>query len=737
MKNLVIVESPTKAKTIGKFLGKDYTIKSSYGHVRDLPKSTMGIDFDNNFEPQYIIPTKAKKTVTELKKIAAKADAIYFATDQDREGEAISWHLQQLLDVPDAQVKRITFHEITKKAIMEALEHPKKINADLVDAQQARRVLDRLVGYELSPLLWKKVARGLSAGRVQSVAVRLIVDREAEITAFKPVEYWTVDGTAEKGGKTFAVSLAQIDGTKLSKFDLTKEEAEKAQADLAGAKLTVTDVTSKKVSKTPPPPYTTSTLQIDANRHLGFSTKQTMVLAQQLYEGIALGDKDQTGLITYMRTDSVNLADEFVTAAQAYAGSEFGQEYVVSGGRRYKSKSKNAQEAHEAVRPTDVTNTPETVAEHLDSRQRKLYELIWRRALASQLPNSESEATAVTLEPDGKPYLLKATGSVVTFDGWQRILKVRKGDEPELPKLATGDKATLTKIDALQHFTQPPARYSEASLVKALEERGIGRPSTYAPTIATIVERGYVDKNREDRRLHPTEIGTLVNELLVEHFPDIVDYDFTAGLEEDLDKIAAGEKEWQPIIKKFYVPFKKNITQKEQELNKKDITEEATDEVCDKCGKPMVVKIGRYGKFLACTGYPDCKNTKQINGKNEIEQSKTIDEVCDKCGKPMVEKMGRYGKFIACSGYPDCKNIKRSVITTGVACPQCDKGEIIQKRSKRGRIFFSCNQYPACVFALWQKPTGEKCPTCGSLLTEDLKGAIKCSNKECAYRPEK
>ena len=731
MKNLVIVESPTKAKTIGKFLGKDYTIKSSYGHVRDLPKSKMGIDFEHNFEPQYVVPLKAKPHVTELKKLAAKADAIYFATDSDREGEAISWHLQQLFKLPDKGVKRIVFHEITKKAILDALTHPTNLNIDLVNAQQARRVLDRLVGYELSPLLWKKVARGLSAGRVQSVAVRLIVEREEEIKAFKAQEYWTVEGTAEKDTIEFPVELSAIDGKKLKKFDLEPEQAKNAAQKLGGKKLTVTEVTNKKVNKQAPPPFTTSSLQIEANRRLGYSAKQTMMLAQQLYEGVALGEKEETGLITYMRTDALNLADEFIASVQEYVKTSLGSRYEVPGGRRFKSTSKNAQEAHEAIRPTDITATPDSVKPYLDARQFKLYELIWKRGLASQLPVSEIEATTAEFSADGTPYTLKATGSVVTFDGWRKVYNGTSVDEKQLPKLVKGDLCDLKKIDGLQHFTQPPARYSEAGLVKALEERGIGRPSTYAPTIATVIDRGYVEK-KEDKRLYPTQMGELVNDLLVKHFPDIVNYDFTAALEQDLDLIAAGEKKWQPVIRSFYEPFKKGVDQKNEELNKKDITETATEEICERCGKPMVIKIGRFGRFLACTGYPDCKNTKQLNSNNEIEAPETVDEKCEKCGKPMVVKRGRYGKFIACSGYPDCKNIKKQVISTGVTCPQCNIGDIVQKKSKRGRIFYSCNRYPDCQFALWQKPTGEKCPTCGSLLVYGPNDTKRCSNKDCS-----
>ncbi len=726
MKNLVIVESPTKAKTIGRFLGKDYVIKSSYGHVRDLPKSKMGIDFEHDFEPHYVVPLKAKQHVTELKKLAAKADAVYFATDSDREGEAISWHLQQLFGMPDDQVRRIIFHEVTKKAILDALAHPSKLNLNLVNAQQARRVLDRLVGYELSPLLWKKVARGLSAGRVQSVAMRLIVEREEEIKKFKPQEYWTVEGIAQKSDAEFKVSLHQINDTKLKKFDLSAAEAKKATDAITGKTLRTTDVASKTVVKSAPPPFTTSTLQIESNHAFGFSAKQTMVVAQQLYEGLELGDKGQTGLITYMRTDSLNLAAEFIREAHAYLKEMLGDRYALAEGRHFKSKSKNVQEAHEAIRPTDVTLDPQSIKQYLDTQQFKLYELIWKRSLASQMPNSMHEATVVLLQPEGTAYLLKATGSVVKFDGWQKMYTQRTTEA--LPALVVGDTALLKSIQALQHTTEPPARYSEAGLVKALDERGIGRPSTYAPTIATIVERSYVEKKQG--RLHPTSIGILVNDLLVKHFPDIIDYDFTAAMERDLDAIASGEKQWQPVIKDFYYPFKEGVEKKEKELSKKEITEEKTDQVCDVCGKPMVIKLGRFGKFLACTGFPECKNTKRLDGNNEVE---TTDERCEKCGRPMVIKFGRYGKFLACSGYPECKNIKSHSVSTGVACPSCGQGTIVEKKSKRGRIFFSCNRYPACEFALWNRPTGEHCPECGSLLSIDAKEKIRCSNKNCMY----
>jgi len=727
MKNLIIVESPTKAKTINKFLGKDYKVISSLGHIRDLPKSKMGIDIEHDFEPHYVIPRSKSKTVTELKQTAKKYDQIYFATDEDREGEAIAWHLAHILEIDPSDAKRIVFHEITKEAIITALETPRTISQPLVDAQQARRILDRLVGYELSPLLWKKVARGLSAGRVQSVAVRLIVEREREIEAFKAEEYWTIsaDLAAQAGG--FNAKLAKKDGKTLDKFALPDKQAtDKVLSELQDAQYTVAQIEAKEVKKSPYAPFTTSTLQQAANRILGYSAKQTMRLAQQLYEGIKLGAEGETGLITYMRTDSLNLANKFLTESSSFIKHEFGDTYAHT--RKFKTKAKGAQEAHEAIRPTEVTHTPESIKEYLDSRQYKLYKLIWQRAVASQMSDAKLKQTSITIT--AKNFEFRASGSVIDFPGWLTVYP-DKVKEEELPEVTEGETLKLEKLIPEQHFTQPPARYSEASLIKALEEKGIGRPSTYAPTISTIQERNYVVK--EENRLKPTDIGILVNDLLVEHFTNVVDYDFTAGLEENLDEIAEGQIKWQPIIKDFYNPFKQNLDTKQAELSKKEITEEKTDETCEKCGGNMVIKTGRFGRFLACSNYPDCKNTKEINGKGEIEAEEKIDETCEKCGAAMVKKRGRFGEFLACSNYPDCKNTKAIVKSTGVKCPECGKGEIVEKRSKRGRYFYGCSNYPSCKFALWSKPTGETCPECGSLLTQAKNGAL-CSNKECAYK---
>ncbi len=732
MSKLVIVESPTKAKTIKGFLGKEYKVESSFGHVRDLPKSKLGVDVENNFEPTYEVPAKAKKTVAMLKKLAKAAEVVYFATDEDREGEAISWHLYNLLDLPAKKEKRIAFHEITKPAILAALENPRKLDSNLVDAQQARRVLDRLVGYKLSPLLWKKIARGLSAGRVQSVAVRLIVEREEEIRKFKPEEYWTVKGEAQKADSPkFEIALHKENNKPLSKFDIDEKKAKAAVKDIKKAKLVVGEVKAKENKKAPLAPFTTSTLQQDAHRRFGYSAKQIMMLAQQLYEGIKLGAKGNHGLITYMRTDSYNLSESFVASSVDYVTEKFGAEYIQKGGRVFKKKSKLTQEAHEAIRPTDVTNDPESVKEFLDPKQYKLYSLIWQRAVASQMSDYITETTSVGIEARDTIWTLKAVGSVVKFDGWHKVYK-SNADTNELPVLKTDDALELAKLEPLQHFTKPVARYSEAGLVKAMEELGIGRPSTYAPTISTIIDRQYVTK--EEKRLAPTEMGEIVNKLLVEHFKEIVGYNFTAKMEDDLDEVAHGKKKWRPVIAEFYGPFEKNLEKKDKELDKKKLTEKKTDEVCEKCKSPMIIKLGRFGKFLACTNYPECKNTKPIDEDGKIGEKETTDEKCPTCDKGMVVKNGRFGKFIACSDYPKCKTTKTLAKGTGVTCTKCNEGEMEEKRSKRGRMFYGCNKYPDCEHAVWSKPTGDKCPECKQLLLHAKKNFIKC--EACDYSKE-
>lgn len=728
---LVIVESPTKAKTIQKFLPKEYKVVSSYGHIRDLPKSKMGIDLDT-FIPQYVIPTRVRKNVTELKKLAKTADSVILATDEDREGEAIAWHLVEALDLHDKHTERIAFHEITKEAIVQALTQPRTILHNLVDAQQARRILDRLVGYELSPLLWRKLYKGLSAGRVQSVAMRLVVEREREIESFKPDEYWSLTGnflvnkTEELETKLFA-----INDKKLDKFAVQNDKDAKSLVDkLTQAKYNIASVQGKAVRKKAPTPFTTSLLQQEASSRLNMSPKQTMIVAQQLYEGVKLGKGGAEGLITYMRTDSMNLSEKFLTESAEHLKNTYGNEYVLDTPRLFKSKSKNAQEAHEAIRPTDVNRTPESVKDFLDAKQFKLYDLIWRRSVASQMPEAVARTTTIDIAgtADKSTYTFRATGSIMEFDGWRKLYPERNEDA-ELPNVQEGADANLQNCVPTQHFTEPPARYSDATLIKALEDNGIGRPSTYAPTISTIMERGYVE--RIDRRLHPTTLANTVNDLLVEHFPNIVDLEFTAKLEQELDEIAEGHQKMAPVLKTFYTPFKELITKADSAIDRKDISEEATDEICDKCGKPMISKLGRFGKFLACTGFPDCKNAKPLPGS---EEAITTDEKCPICTKPMQVKRGRFGAFLGCSDYPTCKGIK--AITIGIVCPECGKGELTEKRSRFGKSFFGCEKYPDCKFAVWSKPTGEKCPDCGALIVYGAKGTLRCSAKGCQYKTE-
>lgn len=659
--NLIIVESPTKAKTISRFLGSDFIVKSSFGHVRDLPKSELGIDLEHDFKPKYIIPTKAKKNVTQLKKDAAKADQIILATDPDREGEAISWHLVQALGLDKhkknmPKISRIVFHEITESAIKEAISHPGLINEALVNAQQARRVLDRLVGYKLSPFLWKKVARGLSAGRVQSVAVRLIVEREREIQKFKPEEYWDITAILDrKNEETPIISqLIKIEDKTLGKMDLNnKDSTETIVNDLKNSSWTVQSIDKNEMTRAAPAPFTTSKLQQEGANKLRFSSKQTMALAQQLYQGVELGSQGSVGLITYMRTDSTNLSAESLAKAKSYITNEFGEKYVEI--KKFKSRSKNAQEAHEAIRPTEPSRHPDSIREYLTPQQYKLYNLIWSRFIASQMPKAIFDLTAIDIKAD--KYTFRANGSVLKFDGWLKIYPT-KFTENELPITKEGEILDLKELKPEQHFTKPPARFNEASLIKTLEKEGIGRPSTYAPIISTIQQRNYVTKDRS-RYFSPTEIGIMVNDVLVEHFPDIVDPKFTSEMEEELDQIANGNLEWVPVVREFYEPFSKNLAIKYEEVKKETVTQqEETDLICEKCGSKMMIKMGRYGKFTACSNFPTCKNILKDN-KDKAEPEKT-GEICDKCGEgEMVIRTGRFGKFKACSKYPKCKNTKK------------------------------------------------------------------------------
>lgn len=663
-KKLVIVESPTKAKTISKFLSDDFKIESSYGHIRDLPKSKMGIDIESNFEPTYVVPTKSRKRVNELKKEAKDADEIILATDEDREGEAIAWHLVKALGLKSGQIERIVFHEITKSAIDEALKNPRDIDQNLVDAQQARRVLDRLVGYKLSPFLWKKVARGLSAGRVQSVAVRLVAEREREIEKFKPEEYHTISAILQKSqfsdesqpqnsnNQIIIANLIKIGEKVLNKFDIkTKEDADGIVKNLDSAEYAVQNIDRKEESRSPLPPFITSTLQQNAVKKFGFSAKQTMLLAQQLYE---------TGYITYMRTDSVNLSQESVKKAGDYILNTMGDRYFEQ--RTYKTKSKSAQEAHEAIRPTEPSRNPDSIKNHLTPQQYKLYNLVWRRFLASQMTKAIFDSTAIDITAKGqesraKSYTFRANGSTLKFDGFLKIYPM-KFSENDLPVVASDEKLDLKELKPEQHFTKPPARYNEASLIKTLEKEGIGRPSTYAPIISTIQQRNYVKK--EAKYFRPTEIGIMVNDLLVEHFPSIVDIKFTSKMEDDLDDIALGKTNWVSTLRDFYEPFAENLEKKYAEVSKEQVTQaEKTGQKCEKCGSDMVVRMGRYGKFIACSNYPECKNILKKNPATAGEPPRETGELCEKCGGKMVIRKGRFGEFAACSNYPECKNTKK------------------------------------------------------------------------------
>ena len=742
MSKLVIVESPTKAKTIAQYLGKDFLIKSSYGHIRDLPKSELGVDTERDFKPRYVIPTKVRKTVSNLKKRAQKAKEIILATDEDREGEAIAWHLTYALKIPKEKTKRIVFHEITKKAIQKAFKNPRKIDIDLVDAQQARRVLDRLVGYKLSPFLWEKIYYGLSAGRVQSVALRLIVDKEREIKAFKPQEYWTIEAELKKTQDgTFITKLIKQDGKAIPKLGIkNKKQADEMVKNLKGATYKVLDIKKTEKKRSPFAPFTTSTLQQEAARRLGFTAKQTMMFAQQLYEGIEIEGKSQ-GLITYMRTDSVTLAKDFLGQAQKFIKEKYGPKYSLAKPKIYRTKSKLAQEAHEAVRPTSPEQTPESTKQYLNKNQYKLYTLVWQRTIASQMAEAVIDSLTYDITtsaksgsaPGGKNYIFRALGSTIKFDGFLKVYGL-PFKETILPPLEVDEILELIKLISSQHFTQPPPRYTEATLVKTLEQNGIGRPSTYALIISTIQERGYVEK--KERKFYPKEIGILVNDLLVKHFPEIVDIKFTAHMEEDLDKIAQDKIEWVSVVREFYEPFAKHLEKKEKEVKKEEVAHEKTKEKCPKCGAPLIIKWGRFGKFLACSKFPECKYSRPL--PEEEEELKKLQEEykkekCEKCGAPLTVKRGKYGYFLACSKYPECNFTKPILKKVGVKCPKCKKGDIIEKKSKKGRLFYACSQYPKCKFALWQRPTGEKCPKCKSLLVWAGKDKVKCSNKECNY----
>jgi len=684
---LVIVESPAKARTLSQFLGTKYTVKASLGHVRDLPGKDLGVDVDSDFLPKYVVPAGKKKVLQEIKKLAKDAKAVYLATDPDREGEAISWHIMEAAGLNKKQHKRVVFHEITREAIAEAFRHPREIDLSLVNAQQARRILDRLVGYKISPLLWRKVRPGLSAGRVQSVALRLIVDREAEVNGFAPVEYWTIDAElVRNGSRSFKAGLVSTLGKK--KIDLKNEEqTRKLVAELEKADYAVSAVRQKKVSRQPAPPFITSTLQQEAWNKLKFSAKRTMAIAQQLYEGLPLGDEGPVGLITYMRTDSTRVSSAAISEARSYIDRKYGADYVPKSPRRFSRKVKAAQEAHEAIRPTSIMREPEQIGAYLSPEQRKLYTLVWQRMVASQMAAAGINTTTVDVEARApkESYLLRATSSVVAFPGFLVLYSEYEDAEDiknPLPQLSSGERLKLKGLFPGQHFTQPPPRYTEATLVKALEQNGIGRPSTYAPILSLIQERGYVE--RRSGRLEPTELGVIVARMLVEHFSSIFDTGFTAQMEGDLDKIASGQQEWVPMLREFYVPFQEMVNKAKTNITK---VSEPTDETCEKCGRPMVIKWSRYGKFMSCSGFPECKNAKTL--------------------------------------------AKRAPVATGAHCPKCG-GDIVERRSKRGRLFYGCARFPDCDFASWNRPLSQPCPQCKGLLTLAGKGSVKCT--QCEYK---
>jgi DNA topoisomerase I len=740
-KSLVVVESPAKARTISRILGSNYDVKASVGHVRDLPKRDLGIQVDDGFLPKYIVPKEKARTVKEIRDAAQKAGDVYLATDPDREGEAIAWHLLEAADLGALPTHRVVFHEITPEAVRASFDHPRDIDMKLVDAQQARRVLDRLVGYRLSPFLWTKVRRGLSAGRVQSVAVRLVVEREREIQGFTRQEYWTIDAELEKPQviPTFRARLHGHAGKK-QKLEIPNEtESQRLVALLQSAAYRVLSVQTKTQPRRPAAPFITSTLQQEASRKLGFSTKRTMQIAQHLYEGLSLGEEGEVGLITYMRTDSTNVAASAQQETRAYITERYGRQFLPSSARVYTKKVKGAQEAHEAIRPTHVRREPEAVRRYLNNDQFRLYNLIWQRMVASQMADALFDVTTVDIEAtpsDGRnPLLLRATNTQLQFAGFRQVYIEGRDDDTEedlgknpLPPLSEADLLRALGFFPEQHFTEPPPRYTEATLIKALEEKGIGRPSTYAPTMSTIQDRGYIEK--DGRNLKPSDLGFVVNDLLVEHFPDFVDVGFTAGMEDELDDIAEGDRRWQPVVEQYYRPLESALTVAKDAAPKQV---ETTDVKCPECGRPMLIRWGRRGRFLACSGFPECKGTLPLEGEQQQEAPQATDEKCPECDSPMVIKSGRFGRFLACSRYPECKGRKPLAVTTGVRCPK-DGGDLLERRSRRGRIFYGCSNYPKCDFTTWTRPLPQPCPNCGGLITAERDGKAKCT--ACNWRGE-
>lgn len=735
-KALVIVESPAKSKTIKKILGDNYTIEASFGHIRDFPKNVLGFDVAKNFEPSFVVIPEKKKVVDKLNEIAKKCAKVYLASDPDREGEAIAWHVRQVLNVPDDKIQRIEFNEITPKAVKHAVENPREIDLDRVKAQQTRQILDRLVGYKISPVLWEKLRNNhLSAGRVQSVALRMICEREDEIEAFKPVEYWTISAELEKEKATFDAELQKyLD----KKIDLKNEEDSNKVVEYLNDKSTefvVDKISKRETTRKPSPPFITSTLQREASSKLGYGVAKTMQIAQKLYEGIELGSDGAVGLITYMRTDSVRISDDAQVAAKEFIVENYGEKYYPEKPNDYvKAGKKNVQDAHEAIRPSYPNRTPQSLKSHLTSEQYRLYKLIWDRFMSSQMQNASIANTSIDIKAGD--YTFKAGTSSIIFDGFLKLYSEEDDDaKKSIPEMKKGDVLKCKKINPKQHFTQPPPRYSEASLVKALEEHGIGRPSTYAPIITKIQTKGYVEKI--EKALAPTLLGRTVSKQLVEHFKDVMDYDFTAGMENKLDEIAEKKVKCEKVLKDFYDPFVKIVADAKQNMERINIESNIK---CPNCGKPMVVRTSRFGsQFLGCSGYPECKTMMPLNATQESAQQEPeiCEEKCEKCGSGMIYKVGPYGKYMECTN-SECKNRKRVVISTGVKCPKCG-GEIVQRKSKYGKIFYGCNKYPDCDFVLWNEPTGDVCPDCGSLLVKKVlkKGTfVECSSKTCKYSKE-
>ncbi len=751
-KSLVIVESPSKAKTLNKYLGKKYTVMASIGHVRDLPKSKFGVDVEHDFRPQYQVIRGKKKVLDEIKKAGKTADRIYLAPDPDREGEAIAWHIAEELNGAKGKVQRVLFHEITERAVKQAIEHPVPLDLHKVDAQQARRILDRIVGYTISPLLWEKVRRGLSAGRVQSVAVRIICEREREIAAFQSEEYWSITAALEGGTPpAFEAKLLKWRGEDVALAN--GDAAARVVEALQGQPFTVVQIEKKERRKNPPAPFTTSKLQQEASRKLRFSPKRTMALAQRLYEGVEVGGEGPVGLITYMRTDSTRISLEAQEEARAFVRERFGADYVPATPNVFKNK-KGVQDAHEAIRPTAVSRDPEQIKTLLDRDLYQLYAMIWKRFVASQMTPAIMEQTRVDIAAGEG--LFRATGAVVLFPGFTTLYtetvepaptgakaEEEQDEERRLPALAEGDRLRLHELLPRQHFTQPPPRFTESLLIKELEEQGIGRPSTYAAIISTIQDRKYVAK--VEGRLRPTELGVVVNDLLVQHFPEVLNVQFTAHMEEELDHIEEGEKPWVETVREFYGPFTTYLSKATSEMRDVKREERPTEIECERCHRKLVIKWGRNGRFLACPGYPECKNTKEFREDADgtivvVPKETETSEVCEKCGSPMVIKTGRFGRFLACSGYPACKTTRS--LGTGVTCPKpgCG-GQLLEKRTKKGRVFYSCANYPKCDYALWERPLPKPCPQCHApfVVQKTTRGAeprARCIAEGCGYEEE-